>query len=129
MEFPKTKVVPSNDPIAASKLFQQMLAEPFILLVVLGDGQSAEDLVSKASSLTGLANEPRWVIWARQPSDLSADIKQLKESTPGLKNQIASGSVAAFTTSLKDEVCDVVLTSETADNARIELAYVNAEAA
>jgi hypothetical protein len=129
MEFPKTKELPSNDPNTASKLFQQMLAEPFILLVVLGDDRSAEDLVSKAASLTGLANEPRWVIWARRPSALSADIEQLKEATPGLKNQIASGSVAAFTTSLKDEVCDVILTSETADNVRIELAYLNAEAA
>lgn len=129
MEFTKTKVVPSNDPTAASKLFQQMIAEPFILFVVLGDGPSAEDLVSKASNLAGLANEPRWVIWARQPSELSADIKQLKEATPGLKNQIASGKVAAFTTSLNDAICDVVLTNETADNVRIELAYVNAEAA
>ena len=127
MAFSKTRELPVDAPNEGRKIFKEMLDEPFVLFVVLGDNQAAQDLVSKAADAAGLDSEPRWVVWARRPQDLAGDIGRLKESTAGFQAQIAAGEAAAFTTSFADEIRDVVLLSEDANEVRVELAYVNAE--
>lgn len=127
MAFSKTRELPVDAPNEGRKIFKEMLDEPFVLFVVLGDNQAAQDLVSKAADAAGLDSEPRWVVWARRPQDLAVDIGRLKESTAGFQVRIAAGEAAAFTTSFADEIRDVVLLTEDADEVRVELAYVNAE--
>lgn len=128
MAIPKTSILPLDAPDEAHRTFRDMLGKRLTLFVVLGKGQAAQELVSRASNLAGLENEPRWVVWAQQPADLAADIAQLNESTPGFREQIAAGTAAAFTTSFAHEIRDVLVSDEEADNVRVELAYVNAEA-
>ncbi|MET0404357.1 MAG: hypothetical protein ABW123_18240 [Cystobacter sp.] len=128
MEFRKTTVLPLDDAQEARHLFRQWVHDrPHVLFVVLGSGPHQEALVSKAGMFAGSDQQPRWVIWARDLPAIQEDIAQLKESTAGLKQAVLSGQARAFVLSLGDAIHDVVTVSETADNVRVNLAYMRAE--
>jgi hypothetical protein len=128
MEFRKTTVLPLDDAQEARHLFRQWVHDrPHVLFVVLGSGPDREALVSKAGMFAGTEHQPRWVIWARDLSVIQADIAQLKEGTTGLKQTVLSGDARAFVLSLGDAIHDVISSSETADNFRVNLAYMRAE--
>jgi len=129
MEFRKTKVLPLDTPADARRIFHEMVNdEPFVLFVVVGAGPAAEALVSKAGKFAGLDTEPRWVIWARSVEDIASEIRGLAEASPGFIDQILGGKAAAFTTSIGDDIRDVILTTEDADNVRVVQAFLRAEA-
>src|SRR6476660_7140317 len=130
MDLRKTKLLPLDNPGEAKRLLHELIHdEPFILFVVLGAGPNAEALASKAGKFAGLENEPRWVVWARRPSDVTSEIEPLKEASAGFRDRILGGGAAAFTMSFGDEIRDVIDAGELADNVRVVSAYLSAEAA
>jgi hypothetical protein len=130
MEFRKTIVLPVNNAEEARRLFRQMVDdEPFVLMVVLGDAPAVEGVVSKAGKFAGADDEPRRVIWARRLEDVAPEIERLKEAQGGFRNVILSGGARAFSTSIGDEIRDVITVDEIVDNVRVVEAYACAEQA
>ena len=128
MEFRKTTVLPIDDAQAARHLFRQWVHDrPHVLFVVLGTGPDREALVSKAGMFAGAELQPRWVIWARDLNAIRDEVSQLRESTPGLKQTVLGGQARAFVLSLGDAIHDVIAEGDTADNVRVNMAYLRAE--
>lgn len=128
MEFRKATILPLDEPREAERLFRDYIYNrPHVLFVVVGSGPASEQLVSKAGQFAGAEQQPRWVIWARDLKPLQDTIGQLKEKTPGMKDTVLAGSVQAFVVSLGDEIRDLITSNESADNFRVNLAYMRAE--
>ena len=126
-DFPKTTVLPTDAPDEALRIFKAMLGQPIVLFVVWGDGPAAEAIVSTASGLAGAEGDPRGVVWARRPGDLTQAVAQLSEAQPGFRAQIVRGTAAAFTMSSGGKIQDVIPSGEEADEVRVERAYERAE--
>jgi hypothetical protein len=124
VELRKTTILPTDDPALARRMFTHaVFDEVEILLVALGTGEEIERLVARADKLAGKPEDLRWVIWARQPSDLAVEIANLKGEKVDLEK------ARAFSLSLTDTVRDVISTAEPEpDLVRIFEAYAEAEA-
>lgn len=125
MELKKTIVLPDTNPKALDLMRKLIFDEPYVLFVVLGDSPTVDLLLDKANKFSGLTDEPRWVVWARNPKLISSiypDLKGELALLQGLRDALG------FTLSIQDQVADVILSSDTIDNVRVNLAYLNAEA-
>ena len=126
MDFKKTTILPSDEKDLARRMFNELVNEqPHVLMVVLGKGTDAETFVQRAAKLSGAETEPRWVVWARKPDQISDLILALHGSDK-LGQDLSQ--VRGFSISLTDSVRDVIPTSEPVPNlTRILLAYIRAE--
>jgi hypothetical protein len=126
MEFYKTTILPTDDSSLALRIFNELIfEEPLVLFVVLGKGSNAETLVRRAAKFAGAKEEPRWIVWARNPDDIQKAIEKLngEQSLVG-----AIGSARAFSLSLSDTVKDVIRGDEPEpDFVRIFKAFAKAE--
>jgi hypothetical protein len=121
----KTTILPADDAELAVRLFREVVHNyPYHVFVVL-PGRDAETVVQRADNLTGQQADPRWVIWARAPKLIEAELDTLKNSDR-LKGRLATAH--GFSLSLSDEVRDVIGGDEDVPNlTRILLAFANAE--
>jgi len=123
MELLKTTILPTDDKALALKLFKHAVYDtPRVLLVVVGTGAAQDSLVQRADKLAGKPDDPRWVIWARDPSAIKKEVGKFKGQ------QVSLAQTRAFSLSLTDTVCDVIGTAEPEpDLVRILQAYLKAE--
>ncbi|NOJ80499.1 hypothetical protein [Myxococcus xanthus] len=127
MEFRKTTVLPLNDAQEAQRLLRKLINdEPYVLFVVLGEGLSREQLVSKAGKFAGLESDLKWVVWARSLEQVRPEIEKLKGDAQ-LKNKVLTASPQAFVLSFADELCDVIEQNEAANNVRVVKAYLSGQ--
>ena len=126
MDFRKTTILPSDEKDLARRMFNELVNEqPHVLMVVLGKGPDTETFVQRAAKLSGAEGEPRWVVWARKPDQIS-DLIQALQGSDKLGQDLSL--VRGFSSSLTDSVRDVIPTSEPVPNlTRILLAYIRAE--
>jgi len=119
----KTTILP-DDAKVAERLFNDLVHnQPYYLFVALGADANAETVAQRADSLAGLPEEPRWVVWARNPQSIAKVVKKLVNA-----DKVDLDSARAFTLSLSDEVRDVIEGDEPVPNlTRILLAFANAE--
>jgi len=127
MEIRKTTILPTDSKSLARRIFADLVNEqPYVLFVVLGKDKVAETLVQRASRLAGKEEEPRHVVWARRPEQISEEIAALKGDET-LKSSLADA--LAFTLSLSDAIADVIGKNEPEpDLVRIFKAFAKAEA-
>jgi len=127
MFLEKTTVLPTDDADLAVRMFRQVVfEEPRVVMVVLGAGAEAETFATRADRLAGTLDEPRWVLWARNPDDVKDEIAELKGSAALKRGLIRS---RGFSLALDDEVRDVIRASEPVPSlTRVFEAYARAEA-
>jgi hypothetical protein len=125
--FKKTLVLPTDDAALAAKMFHEIVHdEPYVLLVVLGDSDVAQQTVTRADKLAGAPDDWRWVVWARVPAHIAAEVQAMRDK--GIKPDMQKPDIA-FSTSLGDTIVDVIAASEPKpDNVRIFLAFAHGEA-
>ncbi|WP_338870132.1 hypothetical protein [Myxococcus stipitatus] len=127
MEFRKTTVLPLDDAQEARKLLRKLIDdEPYVLFVVLGEGPSREQLVSKAGKFAGLDSDLKWVVWARSLEHVRPELEKLKGDIQ-FKNKVLTSGTQAFVLSFADELRDVIEQNETANNVRVVRAYLNGQ--
>ena len=127
MELRKTTLLPLDDGEESRRLLKQLIfEEPRVLFVVLGQGEERARLASRAGKLAGREDEWRWVVWVRSPQDVQPVLEQLRGEA-GLREKLLTKQPQAFTLSLSDELRDVILAEERADNVRVLQAFVRAE--
>lgn len=119
----KTTILP-DDAKVAERLFSDLVHnQPYYLFVALGADANAETVAQRADSLAGLPDEPRWVVWARNPQSIAKVVKKLVNA-----DKVDLDSARAFTLSLSDEVRDVIEGDEPVPNlTRIFEAFSSAE--
>jgi hypothetical protein len=94
--------------------------------VVLGPGDDAAALASRAGSFAGDDIDLRWVIWARDRSAIAGEIQKLADPN-GFKATILGEGVQAFTLNVQDTICAVIRLDEPADNVHIVTAFMEAD--
>lgn len=127
MYIEKTTPLPSDDVALADAILDCYLHEQQkVLFIVLGDDLYARRLVEKADRWAGLIEEPRWVIWVRNRTQIVQLAADLKDPNKLIKNW---DTVLAFTASINDNICDVIATTTDEIKAsQIIRAYARAEA-
>jgi hypothetical protein len=127
--FNKTTVLPTDNPETARVAFRSLVYDqPFVLLVVLGDGAESEALVSKAGKFAGAASDLRWVVWARVLDHIKTEIGSFTETPDsGFKAAVLGGNAQAFSLSVQDTIRYVVPNGSPADNVAVLQAYLEAE--
>ena len=108
--------------------FQQELAKPNVLFVVLGDSKDSERLVQDADDFAGEEHDPRRVIWAKEPEIIKDEVEKIA-CKDCLYPQFDPAD-RGFTISIlpNRKICDVIAASEQKpDNTRIVGAYFKAE--
>jgi hypothetical protein len=127
MDFRKTTVLP-EDAAKAAQLFRARIYDnPQANFVVLGSGEDAIALVSKAGSYAGDEGDARWVIWARSLDAIRPEIEKLKNRDADLKQLILDGKTKAFTLNVQDTICAVIGSDEPADNVHVSKAFMEAD--
>jgi hypothetical protein len=129
MYIKKTTLLPENDLQLADAIFDTYLHEHRkTLFVVLGDDEIARRLVEKADRWAGLLEEPRWVLWVRNKSQMPTLALELHDPNK-LVTTTNWDSVLGFTVSVNDNICEIIpYTTEEIRSTRIIRAYAKAEA-
>lgn len=125
MKLNHTLIIPTDDKILAQKMFESLIYdEDFLLVIVLGDDDIAQKAVKYADSRAriSIAGYERKVVWIRNREILSKEIKALNDGLASLPKDNLE-RVVAFSVSFSDTVMDVILSSETIDFLRLDLAF------
>lgn len=129
MNLYKTIILPSDDPVNSSKLFDETVYQhAFVLLVVKGAGQKESALVQLADNIAGgqYYTGLRRVLWVQEPSHVQAQLAAMR-CQPLVPSPDAS-DVTAFAVNLDDEACDAIKVDELpATKSRVLLAFKRAE--
>lgn len=105
-------VLPSGNAAKAQETFLHLIHDkPFVLLVVMGDDEDAEQLKARAVLVAGGPQDLRRVVWMKNPDNHRLQIAAL-EVSPELARKLNGPNVLAFTTSHDDAICDVIERSE-----------------
>jgi hypothetical protein len=108
--------------------FQQELAKPNVLFVVLGDSKDSEKLVQDADDLAGEEHNPRRVIWAKKPEIIKDEVGKITCKDCLYPQLDLPDRGFTISTLPNREICDVIAASEQKpDNTRIVGAYFKAE--
>ena len=108
--------------------FQQELAKPNVLFVVLGDSKDSERLVQDADDFAGEEHEPRRVIWAKEPEIIKDEVEKIACKDCLYPQFDPPDRGFTISTLPNRKICDVIAASEQKpDNTRIFGAYFKAE--
>jgi hypothetical protein len=125
MDLWKTTILPSDRQDLARKIFSQLVNdEPHVLMVVLGTGPDAEQLVDRASKNAGAQEGPIWVVWARKPKHIEELLRGLQGAEtldPDLD------TIRGLTLSFADSIVEIFPAADPVpDNLKIVTAYARA---
>lgn len=126
MDFRKTTVLPADAGKAAQLFHSRVFDFPQANFVVLGAGDDAAALASRAGSFAGDDSDLRWVIWARDRGAIAGEIAKLDDPN-GFTATILGAGVKAFTLNVQDKICAIIGMNEPDDNVHVVTAFMEAE--
>ncbi|MEE4197788.1 MAG: hypothetical protein V2I54_09095 [Bacteroidales bacterium] len=110
MNYEKLTILPCQDPGVSQKILKALIyEEAYILLVVLGTGSEAQQILELGTKAAGNAKDPGMVVWITDPQVVSGVLSKLNDPDD-LLNDLSS--VSAFALSISDRVVDVIHRNE-----------------
>ncbi|NBC25437.1 MAG: hypothetical protein GVY08_01115 [Bacteroidetes bacterium] len=101
----KTTILPEDDRTEARHLYQLELEKELAQFVVLGNSDESERIVNDADRLAGDPEDPRRVVWAKNPEfivdiiesqSISANLEPVDTETPDKAYTVGPSSTIRF---------------------------------